>query len=82
MMVNGTWTRLQVMEFISIRMAQYIKGSGEMINKMAMDMKNGLMEVLIQVDIQREKSTDQDFINGMMEATMRVNGIKIRLMAL
>ena len=47
MMVNGTWTRLQVMEFISIKMAQYIKASGEMINKTVMDMKNGLMEVLI-----------------------------------
>ena len=66
-------------EFIHIKVEQAIQDGGKMIHPMVQEQKIGKIIHYIQVNLKKEKSTEQVNIFGRMELNILENGIKIVL---
>ena len=73
MMVIGLKTKLMVSEYINILMQQSMKDNGKKINSTVMDLKHGLMVLVIKVNMSKEKSMEKVISYGLMEAILLDN---------
>jgi hypothetical protein len=54
-------------------MEHRIQGNGMKINNMDLELKNGLMELVLKAIILWDKKWDKEFFNGLTEAVIKVN---------
>ena len=74
--------RLTGMEFTRMLTGRGMKGIGRMTCKKDMDKKFGVMELSIQVTIKKGRSITTEYMNGLMDQSMKATGMRIRLRAL
>lgn len=75
---NGKMIRLMVSENIIMLMVQHMKVIGLRINSMVRELKLGLMEANMRVNINKVKKRGTVNINGQMAVVMKVNGLIIK----
>lgn len=65
------------MENIEVKMVEYTKDNGLMINRMVLVLSSGQMGQFMKVCIVKEKKMDMGCINGLMDLFFKECGIKI-----
>jgi len=82
MRANGAMIKQMVKVHIIMSMVLGMKAFGKMIFSMDKEKKLGLMDPFIKVNISKERNTDTESTNGMMDLNTKVIGSKIESKAL
>jgi len=79
MMASGSTTRRQVMECTLTLVAHPTRDNGEMIYSMDLEKRVGLMAPYTKVNMLLERNMVSDCTTGMMDLSIKENGMRIRL---